>query len=111
VIRPLDLQMLYMNLDKVGKEQANTKEAQAQAQANQVQRLQKEHDQGQHAVGKANPSTEAEGDPSVKVQADGSNPQQDQSRPGKRKKDEPEKDATEPGWTDPELGKHVDVSG
>lgn len=113
MIRPLDLQTLYMNLDKVGKEQAQSKEAQAQAQANQVQRLQKEHDQGQHAVGKTNPTVGAEGDTSVKVQADGRQagselPRHRQSR--QKTEDEPpeEEDTT---WKDPELGKHIDLSG
>jgi len=41
MIRPLDLQTLYMNLEKVGKEQAQSKEALVQAQPAHVQRLHK----------------------------------------------------------------------
>jgi len=115
MITPLDLQTLYMNLDKVGKEQAHSKEALAQAQANQVQKLQKEHDQGQHAVGRTSPTIRPEGDTSVKVQADGHNSGQGR-RPGapepslkdEAEKDKEKKDST---WKDPELGKHVDLSG
>ena len=113
MITPLDLQTLYMNLDKVGKEQAHSKEAVAQAQANQVQKMQKEHDQGQHAVGRTNPTTGAEGDTSVKVQADGKNPNHGRPRPkGKAVPEaEAEKDKQDATWKDPELGKHVDLSG
>lgn len=114
MIRPLDLQTLYMNLDKVGKEQAQSKEALAQAQANQVQKLAKEHDQGQHAVGKTNPTSGAEGETSVKVQSDGRPPDQGERRkpkPGAPSSDEAEPDKQDSAWKDPELGKHVDLSG
>jgi hypothetical protein len=113
MIRPLDLQTLYMNLEKVGKEQAQSKEAVAQAQAAQVQRLQREHDQGQHAVGKVNADVGPEEDNAVKVKADGrgSGPQ-GRAKPkseGGEEDSEDEKDETT--WKDPELGKHVDLSG
>ncbi len=115
MIRPLDLQTLYMNLEKIGKEQAVSKEAVAQAQANQVQRLQKEHDQGQHAVGRTNPTVGAEGDTSVKVKADSQNPgsgEQAKPRSGApASQEEPEKEKKDSTWKDPELGKHVDLSG
>ena len=114
MIRPLDLQTLYMNLDKVGKEQAQSKEAQALAQANQVNKMQKEHDQGQHAVGRTNPTTGAEGDTSVKVQADGRQPgagEQPKHRPGSQAPEEAEQEKKDAAWKDPELGKHVDLSG
>jgi len=114
MIRPLDLQTLYMNLEKVGKEQSLSKEAAALAQANQVKKMQKEHDQGQHAVGRTNPTTGAEGDTSVKVQADGKNSNQESGRrkpaPVPTPEDEPEKEKQDT-WKDPELGKHVDLSG
>lgn len=112
MIRPLDLQTLYMNLDKVGKEQAQSKEAQAQAQANQVQKLQKEHDQGQHAVKKTSPTAGAEGEHSVKVQSEGPGADQGQRRPGHQKPaPEAEEEQQDTAWKDPELGKHVDLSG
>jgi hypothetical protein len=114
MIRPLDLQTLYMNLEKVGKEQAQTKEAIATAQANEVRKLAKEHDQGAHAVGRTNPTTPAEGDTSVKVQADGKNPDQGRRRPKGAPAapgEETEKETQDSAWKDPELGKHVDLSG
>jgi hypothetical protein len=113
MIRPLDLQTLYMNLDKVGKDQAHSKEALVQAQANQVQKMQKEHDQGQHAVGKTNPAGGAEGDNAVKVAPDGHNPDQGERhrpKPGTPAA-EPEAEQQDTAWKDPELGKHVDLSG
>jgi len=114
MITPLDLQTLYMNLEKVAKEQANSKEAIAQVQANRVQKLHKEHDQGQHSVGRTNPTTAAEGDTSVKVEADGKNPNPHQGRrPGvpTPAEDEAAKEKQDSTWKDPELGKHVDLSG
>ena len=112
MIRPLDLQTLYMNLDKVGEEQAHSKEAIARAQANQVAKMAKEHDQGQHAVWRTNPTTGAEGDTSVKVEADGHNPDQGRRPPSAPlPKDEPEKEKQDSTWKDPELGKHIDLSG
>ena len=115
MIRPLDLQTLYMNLEKVGKEQAQSKEAVAQAQANQVQKMAKEHDQGAHAVGRTNPTTGAEGDTSVKVQADGQNPgsgDRPKPKPGAPAlAEDTEKQKQDSSWKDPELGKHVDLSG
>jgi len=113
MIRPLDLQTLYMNLDKVGKEQAQSKEAQAQAQAFQVQKLAKEHDQGAHSVKKTNAAAGAEGDTSVKVDAEGRNPDQPRHRGGRPPvpAEEPEPEKKENAFQDPELGKHVDLSG
>lgn len=114
MIRPLDLQTLYMNLDKVSKEQAQSKEAVAQAQANEVRKLAKEHDQGAHAVGRTNATTAAEGDTSVKVDADGRNPDSGRRRPPgapPAPEEETEKEKQDSAWKDPELGKHVDLSG
>ena len=115
MIRPLDLQTLFMNLDKVGKEQSQSKEAQAQAQANQVQKMQKEHDQGAHSVKRTNPTGGAEGETSVKVKADGHNPQggeKPKPRAGSPDEgDEGESEKKDTAWKDPELGKHVDLSG
>lgn len=114
MIRPLDLQTLYMNLDKVGKEQAQSKEAQAQAQANQVNRLAREHDQEQHAVVRTPETGGAASDDAVKVRADD---RRRQGRSGKQSddpgKDEPaaEENAESDSWSDPELGKHIDLSG
>lgn len=114
MIRPLDLQMLYMNLDKIGKEQMNSKEAQVATQANQVQKLQKEHDEGAHAVGRTNATTETEGDTSVKVKADGrgngGGPEPKRPARPAAPQAEPEPE-TEETWKDPRLGRHVDLSG
>jgi len=113
MIRPLDLQTLYMNLDKVGKEQAQSKEAQAQAQAQQVQRLQKEHDQGAHAVGRTQATGQAEGEHSVKVNSEsGGGTSEAPPRRPRPENAPPEEEAAEPeAWRDPQLGKHIDLSG
>jgi len=115
MIRPLDLQTLYMNLEKVGKEQAVSKEALAQAQAAQVQKLQKEHDQGQHAVGRTNADVGPQEENSVKVKADSRNPDSGGQPRAKSEdsgpQDDAEKEKKDTAWKDPELGKHVDISG
>lgn len=111
MLRPLDLQTLYMNLEKVGKEQALSKEAQALAQANQVLKMQKEHDQGQHAVRKVNETAEDQG--SLSVQADGRQPggEPPRQKSGKPGSEEPEDEQEDRAWKDLRLGKHVDLSG
>ena len=114
MIRPLDLQTLYMNLEKVGKEQAHSKEAIAQAQAAQVQKLQKEHDQGQHSVGKTKADIGPQEENTVKVKSDGSSGSEARPRAKseeKSREEDSEKDKKESAWKDPELGKHVDISG
>jgi len=114
MIRPLDLQTLYMNLEKVGKEQAHSKEVLAQAQAAQIQKLQKEHDQGEHAVGKTNADIGPQEENSVKIKADNRNSgSEGHPRPKseQRPDEEPENEKKETAWKDPELGKHVDISG
>jgi len=109
MIRPLDLQTLYMNLEKVGKEQAQSKEAAALAQSHQVEKLQREHDQDQHAVVRTNATAEpAEG---TKVDSEsrgsGDQPRREAKRPDESEGTDEDRDA----WSDPELGKHVDLSG
>jgi len=112
MIRPLDLQILYMNLDKVSKETSLMKDAAAQAQANEALKLQKEQDTGLHSVGRTAP---ADGDDlEVKVNADshaGTSPD-DSGPPSEQKSEEDEKKpAKKPSWKDPQLGRHVDLSG
>ena len=107
MIRPLDLQTLYMNLEKVGKEQAVTKEAAALAQSHQIEKLQREHDQEQHSVVRTNATSEPEAD--AKVDSDGS-PGQEPKREAKGQAEE-ENDEKKDSWSDPELGKHIDLSG
>ena len=112
MIRPLDLQTMFMNLDKVGKELSQSKEAQAQAQAAQVQRLHKEHERGDQTVGQTGAVMADEGDPAVKVRSDGTGP--GGGKPRDRKNPpagDGEKDKNDSAWTDPELGTHVDISG
>ena len=112
MIRPLDLQTMFMNLDKVGKEQSQSKEAQAAAQAAQVQRLQKEHDKGDHVVGQTGAVVGDEGDPAVKINSDGQGPGGEKPRDRKHPPaGDGEKEKKDTAWKDPELGTHVDISG
>lgn len=109
MIRPLDLQTLYMNLEKVGKEQAQTKEAQALAQSHQVEKLQREHDQEQHAVVRTNATAEPAAD--TKVDSEGQGQGQESKRDARRRDQSEGEEKKGDEWSDPELGKHVDLSG
>jgi hypothetical protein len=110
MIRPLDLQTLYMNLEKVGKEQAQTKEAAAMAQSHQVEKLQREHDQEQHAVVRTNATAEPEQGAKVDSEGQGGS---GQPRDAKAKTPNDAEGQSKDGdeWSDPELGKHIDLSG
>jgi len=109
MIRPIDLQTLYMNLEKVGKEQAQTKEAAALAQSRQVEKLQREHDQEQHAVVRTNATAELE--QGNKVDSEGGQGGQPRDARRQNEAEEGQDKEKESAWSDPELGKHVDLSG
>jgi len=109
MIRPLDLQMLYMNLEKVGKETAQAKEAATLAQSHQVEKLQRQHDQGQHAVVRTEATAEPE--QGARVDSEGKGAGQEPRQEARSSSEEEAADQEPEDWTDPELGKHVDLSG
>jgi hypothetical protein len=111
MIRPLDLQTLYMNLEKVGKEQAQSKEAAALAQSHQVEKLQREHDQEQHAVVRTNATAEPEQGTKVDAEGRGTQGQPREARRQNEAEEGQDKEKEADAWSDPELGKHVDLSG
>ena len=115
MIRPIDLQTMYMNLDKVGKEQSVVKEQTQHQQTAQVERLHKEHDAQSHAVIKTPAGAEAEG-----KEANTIRPDQQEKKSGRRTGKKKAVEVTEEDlsdekndneWTDPQLGRHIDVSG
>ena len=50
MIRPLDLQTMYMNLDKVGKEAAQTRDAVHNQQLAEAQKLSQQDEAQRHSV-------------------------------------------------------------
>ena len=113
MIRPLDLQPLYMNLDKVGKEAAQNRDNVHNQQLEGAQRLAREHDHIQHSVGKTAAGSEVSDGSSGQVNADGGNKGSGHRR-GHGHSAEPEADPeakNAKGFEDPELGRHIDFSG
>lgn len=116
MIRPLDLQTLYMQMDKVGKEHSLSREHALHQQELEAQKLAKVHDQQGHAVSQVEDSNETAGEESSKVKADekenlpqgrGRNRRRQGEKPG-----EPESDSSKKNeWKDPDMGRHVDLSG
>ena len=113
MIRPLDLQTLYMNLDKVGKEAAQSRDNVHNQQLAGAQKFTKDHDVQRHTVGKTAAGSEASEGGSEKVKADGRNNSGGQRRghAPPAEPETPEADPEDPGFTDPELGRHIDFSG
>ncbi len=100
-VQPIDLQNLFLRLDQVGREQAAQQEAalhQQQVTASEIEHktLQQEH--------KINRSSEADEGPTSVKDDDGSHNRQDQSPPEEQQDDQEI-------IHDPELGKHIDISG
>ena len=115
MIRPIDLQTMFMSLDKVGKEQSVVKEQTLHQQTVQVERLHKEHDAQSHAVIRTPASSKAEGQESNTIRPD--QPEKKSGRRPDKKKTSEEPEETGNGeqpeneWSDPQLGRHIDMSG
>lgn len=110
MIRPVDLQTLFVNMDKVGKEHAQTRENVALAQAAEAKKLLEADDKATHAVIETK-STQEGGD-EVKLQLHKDEVPHGKSGKRKKKPDEPEDEPeSDNKWKDPELGSHIDISG
>ena len=107
-IQPIDLQTLFTQLDKVGKDQMTQKEgAQLQAAVQGVQ-IQKKTDEQYQAVNELQDvGKEAEKikDKNARKQAKGGDHQDRDDA------EEPLEDEDEALFRDPDLGKNIDVSG
>lgn len=105
-IKPIDLQALFLQLGKVGKEQLALKEGAVLQQSIQGAIVQKQQDEAAKSVRRAeDDELEAE---AIKNDADASTGQQE----GEHKKEEPGEE--KPGKEtikDPALGGHIDISG
>ncbi|MCG8453756.1 MAG: hypothetical protein MI717_11295 [Spirochaetales bacterium] len=106
-IKPIDLQTLFVKLDEVGKEQSIAKD-QAALQQSQAARAQvaKELEEDRR-VGESTEESEAQ---AVKDEDEG---QSGSQRRGRKSQDDeqaenaPQKEVV----TDPQVGKHIDISG
>ena len=112
MIRPVDLQAIYMNLDKVGKELSLTRTHVTNQQSLEAAKLLKIHDQEQNAVNTTQASEEAgaEGN-KVKSDAEGGGQAGKHRQPQAQQDSEQEAKPKDAAWTDPKLGHHVDISG
>jgi hypothetical protein len=108
-IQPIDLQTLFAHINQVGKEQASLKEgllAQQAAQANELIKEKKHQDESVNKTVKADEDNQ-------KIQYD-----QEKASSGKPGSDH-EKENEKPDnkqkkmsvFTDPDLGKNIDISG
>ena len=108
-IQPLDLQTLFAHINQVGKEQASIKEGQALQQAAHANELIKEMKHQDESVNKSAKTDED----NQKIQDDhgenNSGASSGESGKENEKTDEDKKKISI--FTDPDLGKNIDISG
>jgi hypothetical protein len=108
-IKPVDLQTLFMQMNQVGKEQALGKEAQVQGQDHEIAKMLQEEDQRDHSINKA----EEAGDEANKVKGEkehgGEYAETDEK--GSKHKESTEHESEAEVLQDPNLGRHIDLSG
>jgi hypothetical protein len=108
-IQPIDLQTLFTQVDKVGKNQANQREGVEIQQALQNLQMQKKTDERTHAVTESQnmgEGTERINDRNARRRQPGA-PFRNEEKPG----ESPEDQAEETVIRDPDLGKNIDFSG
>lgn len=108
-IQPIDLQTLFAHINQVGKEQAALKEGQAAQQAAHANELIKEM---KHQDESVNKSTKTDED-NQKIQDDqgNNNPGEFSGESGNEKEKSEEEKKKINVFTDPDLGKNIDISG
>ncbi len=103
-VQPIDLQVLFSRLGQIGRDQAVHRDAQIQAQAvagSEIAERSEEHD---HRVSQLN---DAENGPET-VNDESDSDQGKNGQHGRERDSEPAEDGI---FHDPDLGKHVDLSG
>ena len=108
-IQPLDLQTLFAHINQVGKEQAALKEGQTAQQAAHANELIKEMKHQDESVNKTAKTDEE----NQKIQDDHGNNSQGEfsGEPGNEKENTEEEKKKISVFTDPDLGKNIDISG
>jgi hypothetical protein len=111
MIRPLDLQTMYMNLYKLGKEQAHNRDNVHNQQLAEAQKLSQEDELMRHSVNKAETGAQTTDGNRNKVKADArGNGGKRQLLQGEKPETDNEEEPAE-GFKDPRLGKHIDLTG
>ncbi len=111
MIRPVDLQAIYMNLDKVAKEHALTRDHVINQQTLEAQKLLKLHEADRNAVQSTQASEESSNE-GAKVRADEEDTEREAQGQFAKKPQPPEEEKPQDEkWTDPRLGTHVDLTG
>ena len=108
-IQPLDLQTLFAHINQVGKEQAALKEGQTLQQAAHANELIKEMKHQDESVNKTAKTDEE----NQKIQDDQGNNSQGEfsGESGNEKENTEEEKKKVSVFTDPDLGKNIDISG
>ncbi len=107
-IQPIDLQTLFAHINQVGKEQALLKEgltAQQAAQANELIKEKKHQDESVNKTGETDEDNQKIRNDQEKSSSgeSGSDNETENEKPGNKKKMSI--------FTDPDLGKNIDISG
>ncbi len=111
MIRPVDLQAIYMNLDKVSKEHSLSRDHVLNQQTLEAQKLLKLHEADRNAVQFTQASEETSGE-GVKVRSDEEDTEREaQEKFAKKPEPKEEEKTKDEKWTDPKLGTHVDLTG
>jgi hypothetical protein len=109
-IQPIDLQTLFTQLDKVGKNQAAQKEGLQIQQALQGAQIQRKTDERIQSVNESQDT--GEGAETIRDRASSKNAgEEKQGREEKEKKGEEETREEPLIFRDPDLGRNIDVSG
>ncbi len=103
-IQPIDLQVLFSRLNQIGREQAALRDAQAQAQAVAGSEIAERSEQQDHRVSELR--TDQEGPEVVDEDGEGGG-----SGGGEEHASGEEERSDQEVFRDPDLGRHVDLSG
>jgi len=106
-IQPIDLQTLFAHINQVGKEQAVLKEGQALQQAAHGNELIKEMKHQDESVNKSSKTDED----NQKIEDDQNQNNSGESFSDTEKEKQEEEKKRVSVFTDPDLGKNIDISG
>ena len=106
-IQPIDLQILFSQLANVGKEQAVLKEAGVISQSLRGAELVKEKEHEDNSVNQAKELSEGPD----RIREEQRRRQEKQEEQEKKEKNKTEAEKKKAFFSDPDLGKHVDLSG
>lgn len=104
-IQPIDLQTLYTQMEKVGKQVAGEQKAKEEENVKQAETFNRELIERKTAVQEMNESGK------INVNKDGHNGAAPQNQKPQKTAKPDTKDAADDYFTDPELGRKIDFSG